>query len=91
MIQRHNNGIDYIVQISCYRLDCADCAARVGAVKRIPGVTNATITFPAGRLNVDYDPQQTGITQVIDKIKKLGYEAREEEKIRKYFRSFSNH
>ncbi len=62
-------------------LDCADCAAKVEkAVKRIPGVTNATITFPTGRLNVDYDPQQTGITQVIDKVKKLGYEAREEEK-----------
>lgn len=62
-------------------LDCADCATKVEkAVKRIPGVTNATITFPTGRLNVDYDPQQTGITQVIDKVKKLGYEAREEEK-----------
>lgn len=62
-------------------MDCADCAARVEkAVKRIQGVTNATITFPTGRLNVDYDPQQTGITQVIDKVKKLGYEAREEEK-----------
>lgn len=62
-------------------LDCADCAAKVEkAVKRIPGVTNATIIFPTGRLDVDYDPQQTGITQVIDKVKKLGYEAREEDK-----------
>ncbi len=62
-------------------LDCADCAAKVEkAVKRIPGVTNVTIIFPAGRLDVDYDPQQTGITQVIDKVKKLGYEAREDDK-----------
>ena len=53
-------------------LDCADCAAKVEkAVKRIPGVISATIAFPAGRLDVDYDPQQTGITQVIDKVKKL--------------------
>lgn len=60
-------------------LDCADCVAKVEkAVKRIPGVTNATITFPTGRLNVDYDPQQIGVTQIIDKVKKLGYEALEE-------------
>lgn len=63
-------------------LDCADCAAKVEkAVKRIPGVISATIVFPTGRLDVDYDPQQTGITQVIDKVKKLGYEAQEDRKI----------
>jgi Cd2+/Zn2+-exporting ATPase len=60
-------------------MDCADCAAKVEkAVKRMPGVDNATIIFPAGKLNVEYDSQQTGITQVLDKIKKLGYEARED-------------
>ncbi|HII92218.1 MAG TPA: heavy metal translocating P-type ATPase, partial [Methanosarcina sp.] len=62
-------------------LDCADCALKVEkAVKRIPGVTNATITFPTGRLNVDFAPQQTNIALVINKVKKLGYDAREEEK-----------
>lgn len=56
-----------------------DCAAKVEkAVKRIPGVTDATIVFPNGRLDVDYDPQQTGAAQVIDKVKKLGYEAMED-------------
>ncbi len=61
-------------------MDCPDCAAKVEkAVKRMPGVGNATIVFPAGRLNVEYDSQQTGIAQVLDKIKKLGYEAREDE------------
>ena len=60
-------------------MDCPDCAAKVEkAVKRMQGVIKATVVFPAGRLNVEYDPQQTGITQMIDKIKKLGYEARED-------------
>lgn len=59
-------------------MDCPDCAAKAEkAVRRIPGVVNATAVFPAGRLDVEYDPTQTGITQVLDKIKKLGYEARE--------------
>jgi Cd2+/Zn2+-exporting ATPase len=63
-------------------MDCPDCAAKVEkAVKRMPGVIDAIVVFPAGRLNVEYNSQQTGITQVLDKIKKLGYEAREDKKI----------
>lgn len=59
-------------------LDCPDCAGKAEkAVKRIPGVIGAAIVFPAGRLDVEYDPKQTGIAQVLDKIKNLGYEARE--------------
>lgn len=61
-------------------IDCPDCAAKVEkAVRRMLGVVNATFVFPAGSLNVEYDPQQTGVTQVVDKIKKLGYEAREDD------------
>jgi Cd2+/Zn2+-exporting ATPase len=60
-------------------IDCPDCAAKVEkAVKRMLGVVNATFVFPAGMLNVEYDPQQTGVIQVVDKIKKLGYEALED-------------
>ena len=63
-------------------MDCPDCAAKVEkAVKRMPGVTNATVVFPAGKLNFDYDPGQTGVTQVMDKVKKLGYEAQEDDKV----------
>ncbi|MCU7497600.1 MAG: cadmium-translocating P-type ATPase, partial [Ignavibacteria bacterium] len=62
-------------------MDCPDCAAKVEkAVKRMPGVIDAIVVFPAGRLNVEYNSKQIGITQVLDKIKKLGYEAREEDK-----------
>lgn len=61
-------------------MDCPDCAAKVEkAVKRMPGVGKATIVFPTGRLDVEYDSQQTDVTQVLDKIKKLGYEAREDD------------
>jgi len=59
-------------------MDCADCAAKVEkAVKRMPGVTSAQITFPLGKLQLDYDATQTGVKQVIDKIRALGYDAHE--------------
>ncbi|WP_292380163.1 heavy metal translocating P-type ATPase [Methanosarcina sp. UBA289] len=62
-------------------IDCPDCAAKVEkAIKRMLGVVNATFVFPAGNLNIEYDPQQIGVNQVVDKIKKLGYEAREDDR-----------
>ena len=59
-------------------LDCPDCAAKVEkAIKRIPGVVSATVAFPLGKLSVDYDATQTGVKQVIDKVRVLGYDAEE--------------
>jgi len=64
--------------IQVTNMDCADCAAKVEkAVKRMSGVTSAQITFPVGKLRVDYDAAQTGVKQVIDKIRTLGYDAHE--------------
>ncbi len=61
-------------------MDCPDCAAKVEkVVQRIPGVVKATVVFPAGRLNVLYNPHQTGVLQVLSKVKKLGYEVIEED------------
>jgi Cd2+/Zn2+-exporting ATPase len=60
-------------------IDCPDCAAKVEkAVRRMLGVVNATFVFPAGSLNVEYNPQQINVTQVVEKVKKLGYEALED-------------
>ncbi|NLB19157.1 MAG: HAD-IC family P-type ATPase, partial [Syntrophomonadaceae bacterium] len=62
-------------------LDCTDCAAKVErAVKRIPGVASATVTFPMGKLMVDLDHTQVRSEQIIEKVKALGYEASEERK-----------
>jgi len=66
-------------RIAVTGIDCPDCAARVEkAVKRMPGVAAASIAFPLGKLNVEYDSTQTGIQQVLEKVKALGYEAKEE-------------
>ena len=59
-------------------LDCPDCAAKVEqAVKKMPGVTAASLGFTTAKLQLQYDPAITGITQVIRKVHSLGYEARE--------------
>ncbi len=71
-----NQASSSTIQVT--NMDCADCAAKVEkAVKRMSGVTSAQITFPVGKLRVDYDATQIGVKQVIDKIRALGYDAHE--------------
>ncbi len=73
---RADSTISSILRIS--GMDCPDCAAKVEkAIKLMPGVIEAAVVFPIGNLNVLYDPQQTSIPQMVDKVKKLGYEASE--------------
>ncbi len=70
-------------KISVFGMDCPDCAAKVEkAVSRMPGIICASVAFPAGRLRVEYNPEQIGIQDVVAKVRELGYQAsgNEEEK-----------
>ncbi|SEM14609.1 Cd2+/Zn2+-exporting ATPase [Syntrophus gentianae] len=62
-------------------LDCINCAAKLEkAVRRIPGVASATVSFPLGRLSVDFEKDDIGDEPVIDKVRALGYDATADEK-----------
>ncbi len=62
-------------------LDCVDCAAKLEkAVKRVPGVASATVSFPLGRLSVDFETVDVGDEPVINKVRALGYDATVEKK-----------
>jgi Cd2+/Zn2+-exporting ATPase len=50
------------------------------AVKRMPGVIDAAVIFPAGRLNVEFNPEKTAPFLVVAQVKRLGYESWEESK-----------
>lgn len=59
-------------------MDCPDCAAKVEqAVKKMPGIIDASLVFATAKLQFQYDPAMTGVAQVISKVHALGYEARE--------------
>ncbi|NLB52183.1 MAG: cadmium-translocating P-type ATPase [Syntrophomonadaceae bacterium] len=59
-------------------LDCPDCAAKVEkAVKMLPGIATVDLSFPSGRMNIDYDPLLAESMQVINKVRVLGYDAEE--------------
>lgn len=59
-------------------MDCPDCAAKVEqAVKKMPGIVKASLSFTTAKLKFQYNPAIIEIPQVINKVHSLGYEAQE--------------
>jgi len=58
-------------------MTCASCAAKIEkALARVPGVSKAAVNFAAEEATVVFDPEQTDIPRLIEKIKDLGYDAK---------------
>lgn len=50
-------------------LDCANCAAKMEeAIKKIDGVTDATVTFMTQKLYIEYD--ETNEKEILKKVRK---------------------
>ena len=59
-------------------LDCADCALRLeGALQHTDGVVSATTSFGASTLKVVFDPQEIVYDQVLERVRRLGYDTLE--------------
>src|SRR5438045_2514665 len=57
-------------------MTCVSCAMRIEkGLKKLPGVTEASANFAAEQATVTYDPGQTGVEQMVQKIEALGYSA----------------
>ncbi|MGE5372238.1 MAG: heavy metal translocating P-type ATPase [Solirubrobacterales bacterium] len=56
-------------------LECPDCAAKLEkAIRGLPGMYEAAITFPLGRLDITYDPDELPLAKVIAQAAALGYQ-----------------
>ena len=59
-------------------LDCADCALRLeGALQHTDGVVSATTSFGASTLKVVFDPHEIVFDQVLEHVRRLGYDTLE--------------
>ncbi|MEP7346108.1 MAG: heavy metal translocating P-type ATPase [Gemmatimonadaceae bacterium] len=57
-------------------MTCAACANRLErSLNKTPGVRKAGVNYSTGRATVEYDPETTGIRQLIDRVKDVGYDA----------------
>src|SRR5437764_12680548 len=55
---------------------CASCAMRIEkGLKKVPGVLDASVNLATEQASVTFDPAQTGIEQMAQKVEAVGYKA----------------
>lgn len=83
-------------------MHCTSCAGVITkSIKKLPGITDAQVSFAAEKARVAFDPRLTNETAIISQVKKAGYRAElanaanpEEERVRRqkeiqsYWRKF---
>jgi copper chaperone CopZ len=57
-------------------MSCATCSMRIEkGLKKVPGVLGAQVNLATELGTVTYDPTQTGVEQMMQKVEKVGYKA----------------
>jgi Cu+-exporting ATPase len=57
-------------------MTCASCAMRIEkGLKKVAGVKDANVNLATEQATVTYDPVQTGVEQMIQKVEAVGYKA----------------
>src|SRR6266851_8388832 len=57
-------------------MTCASCAMRIEkGLKKVPGIKDASVNFATEHAAVTYDPTQTTVEQMIQKVEAVGYKA----------------
>src|SRR5713226_7865368 len=57
-------------------MTCASCAMRIEkGLKKLPGVKDSSVNFATEQATVTYDPVQTGVEQMVQKVDAVGYKA----------------
>lgn len=57
-------------------MTCASCQKHVGeALRGVPGVASASVDLVFHRASVTYDPQQAKVEDLVEAVRKSGYEA----------------
>jgi P-type Cu+ transporter len=73
-----NRAADARVDLPITGMTCAACARRIERrLKKAAGVQSAGVNFATARATVLYDSQATGVRQLIETVKTLGYGVRE--------------
>jgi Cu+-exporting ATPase len=57
-------------------MTCASCAMRIEkGLKKLPGILDANVNLATEKASVTYDPAQTAIEQMVQKVEAVGYKA----------------
>ena len=68
------DGKRELVDLPITGMTCAACARRIERkLSKATGVEHAGVNFATSRATVEYDPQATGVRQLIDTVRDAGY------------------
>src|SRR5438876_11208165 len=57
-------------------MTCASCAMRIEkGLKKVPGVIDANVNLATEQAAVSFDPAQTNLEQMVQKVEAVGYKA----------------
>jgi P-type Cu+ transporter len=63
------------VDLSITGMTCAACANRIERkLSKSPGVRRAGVNFATSRATVEYDPQVTGVRELMETVRSIGYD-----------------
>ncbi|XP_046744215.1 copper-transporting ATPase 1 isoform X2 [Diprion similis] len=64
------------VELKIAGMTCASCVNKIeSSVKKLPGVNSAAVALTTQRGKFKYDPEQTGVRDIVESINKLGFTA----------------
>lgn len=62
------------IRLQIEGMDCAACALKIeNTMARLPGVSDINVSYTAGTLALNVDPDRTSQRTVEDKVRSLGY------------------
>lgn len=65
-------------------MTCAACSARIEKkLSRLAGITKANVNLTTEKASVEFDPSKVKVSQMINEVKALGYEAEKAEDVTK--------
>ncbi|TXC90454.1 copper-translocating P-type ATPase [Metabacillus litoralis] len=68
--------IEEKVELNIIGMTCAACSTRIEkGLNKLDGVLIASVNLALESATVEYDPAQTNVSQMIQKVEKLGYQA----------------
>jgi P-type Cu+ transporter len=76
VVSQMQPGAESHATLTLEGMTCASCAMRIEkGLKKVPGIKDASVNLATEQATVTYDPAQTNLEQMVQKVEAVGYKA----------------
>jgi P-type Cu+ transporter len=76
VVSQMQPGAESRATLTLEGMTCASCAMRIEkGLKKVPGIKDASVNLATEQATVTYDPAQTNLEQMVQKVEAVGYKA----------------